>query len=141
MTNKDFIKLLLISICCDKKYEIDSSRTDDGSICYEVTGEGDDENQSIHFDGFVVYEVILSFLNCIKEDPDLLNKLNYTINHLSQKSLLDDDIRNSVYEHKNKFVDGFSKKYNLDKLVYFEGTDNIESAIQREKYLVMQWIY
>ena len=40
-----------------------------------------------------------------------------------------------IYEHKNKFVDGFSKKYNLDKLVYFESTDNIESAIQREKYL------
>ena len=45
------------------------------------------------------------------------------------------DLVRRIYEHKNKFVDGFSKKYNLDKLVYFEGTDNIESAIQREKYL------
>ena len=45
------------------------------------------------------------------------------------------DLAKRIYEHKNKLVDGFSKKYNLDKLVYFEGTDNIESAIQREKYL------
>ena len=44
MTNKDFIKLLLISVGCDKKYEIDSHRTDDGSIYYYVTGEGYDEN-------------------------------------------------------------------------------------------------
>ena len=40
-----------------------------------------------------------------------------------------------VYEHKNKFVDGFSKKYNLTKLVYYELFDNIEDAITREKRL------
>ncbi len=40
-----------------------------------------------------------------------------------------------IYEHKNKVVDGFSKKYNLNKLVYFETITNIETAIQREKYL------
>ncbi len=40
-----------------------------------------------------------------------------------------------IYQHKNKFVDGFSKKYNLNKLVYFEVVDNIESAIALEKYL------
>ena len=104
MTNKDFIKLLLISVGCDKKYEIDSHRTDDGSIYYEVTGDGCDENQSIYFDGFSIYDLILSFLNNIKEDPDidLLNKLNYSVNHLSQKSLLDDKIRNSVYEQQKK---------------------------------------
>ena len=104
MTNKDFIKLLLISVGCDKKYEIDSHRTDDCSTYYEVTGEGDEENQSIHFDGCGVYDLVLSFLNNIKEDPDidLLNKLNYSVNHLSQKSLLDDDIRNSIYEQQKK---------------------------------------
>lgn len=104
MTNKDFIKLLLISVGCDKKYEIDSHRTDDGSIYYSASGKGDNEDQAIYFDGFGIYDLILNFLNNIKENPDidLLNKLNYTINHLSQKSLLDDDIRNSVYEHQNK---------------------------------------
>ncbi len=32
-------------------------------------------------------------------------------------------------------VDGFTKKYNVDKLVYYELTDSIESAIKREKQL------
>lgn len=40
-----------------------------------------------------------------------------------------------IFEHKNKLIEGFSKKYNLTKLVYFEQTDNIESAIKREKQL------
>lgn len=40
-----------------------------------------------------------------------------------------------ISEHKNKVVEGFSKKYNLTKLVYFETTNSIESAILREKQL------
>lgn len=40
-----------------------------------------------------------------------------------------------IYEHKNKLVKGFSSKYNLNKLVYFERTESIESAILREKQL------
>ena len=40
-----------------------------------------------------------------------------------------------VIEHKNKTIKGFSSKYNLDKLVYFETTDNIENALNREKPL------
>ena len=40
-----------------------------------------------------------------------------------------------IYEHKNKLVNGFSKKYGLDKLVYFEEYITIEEAIKREKYL------
>ena len=40
-----------------------------------------------------------------------------------------------VYEHKNKLKEGFTKKYNINKLVYFESTTSIESAIQREKQL------
>ena len=119
MTNKDFIKLLLISVGCDKKYEIDSHRTDDGSTYYEVTGEGDEENQSIYFYGFSIYDLILDFLNNIKEDPDidLLNKLNYSVNHLSQKSLLDDDIRNSVYEHQKKHAEEIKKHIEETKYI------------------------
>lgn len=110
MTNKDFIKLLLISVGCDKKYEIDSHRTDDGSIYYYVTGEGYGESQAICFDGFSMYDLVLSFLNIKETDIDLLNKLNYSVNHLSQKSLLDDDIRNSVYEQKKKAAEE-TKRY------------------------------
>lgn len=40
-----------------------------------------------------------------------------------------------MYEHKNKLVDGFTKRYNLTKLVYFEQTENIHSALAREKQL------
>jgi putative endonuclease len=40
-----------------------------------------------------------------------------------------------VYEHKQKLVDGFTKKYNITKLVYYEMFDNIENAISREKQI------
>jgi len=40
-----------------------------------------------------------------------------------------------VYEHKNNIIDGFTKKYSIHKLVYYEITDDIESAIRREKQL------
>ena len=40
-----------------------------------------------------------------------------------------------VWEHKNNFIDGFTKKYSVHMLVYFEETSEIESAIQREKQL------
>ena len=40
-----------------------------------------------------------------------------------------------VYEHKNKLVKGFTAKYNLTKLVYYEMFDDITNAITREKYL------
>ncbi len=44
-----------------------------------------------------------------------------------------DNLIKRVWQHKNKLVDGFTKKYNIDKLVYFEITDDIRSAILREK--------
>lgn len=40
-----------------------------------------------------------------------------------------------IWEHKNHIVNGFSKRYNLEKLVYFEQCDSIETAILREKFL------
>jgi len=40
-----------------------------------------------------------------------------------------------IFEHKNKLVEGFTKKYNLTKLIYFEATGDIRSAIEREKQL------
>ncbi|OGI23561.1 MAG: excinuclease ABC subunit C [Candidatus Melainabacteria bacterium RIFOXYA12_FULL_32_12] len=43
------------------------------------------------------------------------------------------DLNRRVYEHKNKLVKGFSSKYNLNKLVYYEIYDNPEDAILREK--------
>ena len=40
-----------------------------------------------------------------------------------------------VYEHKNNMVEGFTKKYNVHKLVYFEKTSDVNSAIAREKQI------
>ncbi len=40
-----------------------------------------------------------------------------------------------VYEHKNEFIDSFTKKYNVTKLGYYEIYDNIENAIIREKQI------
>ncbi|MEA2098047.1 MAG: GIY-YIG nuclease family protein [Patescibacteria group bacterium] len=40
-----------------------------------------------------------------------------------------------IYEHKNGLVKGFSKKYKVNKLVYYENTNDVNSAIAREKQL------
>ena len=40
-----------------------------------------------------------------------------------------------IYEHKNNLVKGFTQKYNVHKLVWYEYTNNIDSAMQREKQL------
>lgn len=45
------------------------------------------------------------------------------------------DLKKRVFQHKNKSFEGFTKKYNIDKLVYFEETNDIEKAIIKEK----QW--
>ncbi len=45
------------------------------------------------------------------------------------------DLKRRIYEHKNKSTKGFSEKYNLKKLIYFEQTNDIMSAIKREKQL------
>lgn len=40
-----------------------------------------------------------------------------------------------IYQHKNKLIEGFSAKYNLNKLIYFEQFDDMNNAILREKRL------
>jgi len=45
------------------------------------------------------------------------------------------DLIKRVWEHKNKFREGFTKKYSLNKLIYYEVACDIESAINREKQL------
>jgi putative endonuclease len=45
------------------------------------------------------------------------------------------DLIRRIYEHKHKMVDGFTLKYNISKLVYYEVSDDVESAIIREKQI------
>lgn len=40
-----------------------------------------------------------------------------------------------VWQHKSKLIPGFTERYSVDKLVYFEVYQHIEEAISREKYL------
>jgi putative endonuclease len=43
------------------------------------------------------------------------------------------NLERRLYEHKNKLVKGFTEKYNVNKLVYFEETQDVIAAIAREK--------
>ncbi|MDF0552157.1 GIY-YIG nuclease family protein [Kamptonema sp. UHCC 0994] len=45
------------------------------------------------------------------------------------------DLQRRVYEHKSKLIDGFTKKYNIIKLVYYEIFEDIYNAIAREKQI------
>jgi len=45
------------------------------------------------------------------------------------------NLKRRSYEHKEKLAEGFTKKYNLTKLVYYEFCDDVKSAINREKQL------
>jgi len=45
------------------------------------------------------------------------------------------DLEKRVYEHKSKLIKGFTEKYNIDKLVYYEVFDDINDAITREKQI------
>ncbi len=45
------------------------------------------------------------------------------------------DLKRRVYEHKAKLVEGFTKRYNVDRLVFYESSRDIESVISREKQI------
>ncbi|MBI2181217.1 MAG: GIY-YIG nuclease family protein [Deltaproteobacteria bacterium] len=45
------------------------------------------------------------------------------------------NLERRVYEHKQKLIPGFTSKYNISRLVYFEATEDIRAAIEREKQI------
>ena len=45
------------------------------------------------------------------------------------------DLARRVHEHKNKLIPGFTAKYNITKLVYFETTTDVRTAIARERQI------
>jgi putative endonuclease len=50
-----------------------------------------------------------------------------------------DDLVKRVFEHKNKLIEGFTKKYNVSNLVYYDVVNDVQAAIQREKQ-VKGWL-
>lgn len=62
----------------------------------------------------------------------------YIITNWNNKVLyigVTNNIARRIYEHKNKLIDGFTKKYNVYKLVYLEEMNDVEATISREKQL------
>ena len=52
------------------------------------------------------------------------------------------DLVRRAHEHRSDFVDGFTKKYRVHSLVYYEATGDVDAAINREKQLkhwLRQW--
>jgi putative endonuclease len=45
------------------------------------------------------------------------------------------DLRRRVYQHKHKLVPGFTSRYNINQLVYFDRTNDVRAAIAREKQI------
>jgi putative endonuclease len=60
----------------------------------------------------------------------MTNKLNTVL-----YTGITNDLKRRVYEHKNKIVEGFTKRYNIDKLVYYEVFEDPNNAITREKQI------
>jgi putative endonuclease len=62
----------------------------------------------------------------------------YILTNKSNKVLytgVTNNLERRMFEHKNKMINGFTKKYNLTKLVYLEETSDVGSALEREKQL------
>jgi putative endonuclease len=62
----------------------------------------------------------------------------YILTNQSNKVLytgITNDLERRLYEHQNKLVKGFTSKYNVNKLVYFDCTTEARSAIAREKQI------
>jgi putative endonuclease len=62
----------------------------------------------------------------------------YILTNWSNKVLytgITNNLERRLYEHKNKLIKGFTGKYNVSKLVYFEDTTDVRAAIEREKQI------
>ncbi len=89
---------------------------------------------------FVVTDAIIIFQTIREFNKEKLFMRDYYVYILSNMSKtlyigVTNNLERRLYEHKNQLIDGFAKKYNLTKLVYFETTTDITAAIYREKQL------
>ena len=84
----------------------------------------------------------LSFWNGAKRSDRISIKENmyyvYIITNKTKTVLytgVTNDLERRINEHKTKMIDGFTKRYNVDQLVYYETTSDVKSAIVREKQI------
>ena len=76
-----------------------------------------------------------------KQGSRLFNVKQYYVYILANKRVgtlyvgVTSTLQKRVYEHRNNLVDGFTKKYNVHNLVYYEIHDDVTQAITREKQL------
>ncbi|NLK52768.1 MAG: GIY-YIG nuclease family protein [Syntrophomonadaceae bacterium] len=62
----------------------------------------------------------------------------YIMTNYSNKVLytgVTNNLERRVYEHRNKLISGFTEKYNVNKLIYYESTTDVKAAITREKQI------
>jgi putative endonuclease len=71
----------------------------------------------------------------------MFKEKQYTVYILTNKNNsvlytgMTNNIDSRLYQHKNKIFKGFTKKYNINKIVYFEKLNSLEEAITREKQI------
>ena len=56
-------------------------------------------------------------------------------NHTVLYTGMTNDLQRRIFEHKNGLHEGFTKKYNVTKLVFYESTNDVNAAIYREKQI------
>ncbi len=69
-----------------------------------------------------------------------MKRHNYSVYMVASKSRvlyigMTNNLERRVFEHKNGMIDGFSKQYRCHRLVYYESSDDLRKAIDREKQL------
>ncbi len=92
----------------------------------------------------MTYECVIasrSFCHCEEERRSNLMERLYYVYVMTNKNNtvlytgVTNDLIRRVYEHKQKLINGFTRKYNVTKLVYFEVFRDIKNAIMREKQI------
>ncbi len=71
----------------------------------------------------------------------MFKKKSYSVSIMTNKNNtvlytgMTNNLNRRLYEHRNKVYNGFTKKYNVDKIVYFEKLNTSEEAMKREKQI------
>jgi putative endonuclease len=100
------------------------------------------QNDKKSFECFCVEEftILLTLSHRRRVPKSMVRQYQYFVYIMTNKSGtlytgVTNNLERRIYEHKHHLVKGFTNKYNIDKLVYFEETNDINAAISREKQI------